>query len=51
MTTFFDELITAAGLGGLITSTEAAIIVVAAVPLGFTALALYRAVLRRGVRA
>ena len=47
-TSFFDSLITAAGLGGLVTSTQAAI-VVAALPLGFAALALYKRVIRRAI--
>lgn len=45
----FDDLITAAGLGGLVTSAQAALVVVAAFPLSFAAYGLYKKVMGRGV--
>lgn len=47
MTTFFDSLVTAAGLGGLVTSAQAAIVVVAGLPLGFAAYKLYKRIVNR----
>lgn len=47
MTSFFDTLVTAAGLSGLVTSAQAAIVVIAGLPLGFAAYKLYKRVVGR----